>query len=75
VVTLEEVRRDRHLVNSKTSRNLKSYKTAAIFFSISGILFIIVGAIGGNVTFITIGIALVIISITFWQYSKKLTNS
>ena len=62
-------------MNGKTSKNSKSYKTAAIFFSISGILFIIVFAIDGNIAFLPIGIALVIISIAFWQISKKLTNS
>ena len=62
-------------MDAKSSRNSKSYKTAAIFFSISGILFIIVGAIGGNVAFLPIGIALVIISINFWLFSRKLTNS
>jgi len=76
MVTLEEVRRDRCLVNSKTSKNSKSYRTAAILFSISGFIFIILSAVSGKVgVFLPIGIALVIISIAFWQYSKKLTNS
>ena len=76
MVTLEEVRRDRYLVNSKTSKNSKSYRTAAILFSISGFIFIILSAVSGKVgVFLPIGIALVIISVGFWQYSKKPTNS
>jgi len=76
VVTLEEVRRDRCLVNSKTSKNSKSYRTAAILFSISGFIFIILSAVSGKVgVFLPIGIALVIISFGFWQQSKKLMDS
>ena len=76
MVTLEEVRRDMDLMNSKTSKNSKSYRTAAILFSISGFIFIILSAVSGKVgVFLPIGIALVIISVGFWQYSKKLTNS
>ena len=52
----------------------KRWRTAAIFYSIGGIIFIIVGAIGGRIgVFLPIGIALVILSIAFWQRSKKLT--
>jgi len=62
-------------MNSNPSKNLKSYKTAATLFAISGIIFIIVGVVGGKIgIFLPIGIALVIISIGFWQRSKKLTS-
>jgi len=61
-------------MSSEPSKNSKSYKTAAILFSISGLLFIIVTAISSNIVFLPVGIALVIISIVFWQQSKKLTN-
>jgi len=61
-------------MSSEPSKNLKAYKTAAILFSISGLLFIIVAAVSSNIVFLPIGIALVIISIVFWQHGKKLTN-
>jgi hypothetical protein len=61
-------------MSSEPSKNLKSYKTAAILFSISGLLFIIVTAVSSNIVFLPVGIALVIISIVFWQQGKKLTN-
>jgi len=61
-------------MSSEPSKNSKSYKTAAILFSISGLLFIIVTAISSKIGFLSVGIALVIISIAFWQHSKKLTN-
>ena len=56
------------------SKNSKSYKTAAILFSISGLLFIIATIIGGYIVFLLVGIVLIIISIVFWQQSKNLTN-
>jgi membrane-bound ClpP family serine protease len=63
-------------MNSKPSKNSKSYKTAAILFSISGLIFIIVGVVSGKIgIFLPIGIALVILSIGFWQRSRKLTNN
>ena len=62
-------------MSSESSKNLKSYKIAAILFSISGLLFIIVAAISSKVVFLPVGIALVIISIVFWQQGKKLTNA
>ena len=52
------------------SKNSKSYKIAAILFSISGLLFIIATIIGGYVVFLLVGIALIIISIAYWQQSK-----
>jgi len=62
-------------MSSEPSKNLKSYKTAAILFSISGLLFIIVTVVSSNIVFLPVGIALVIISIVFWQQGKKLTNA
>ena len=63
-------------MSSKPSKNSKSYKTAAIFFSIGGLIFIIAGVVGGKIgTFLPIGIALVILAIAFWQQSKKLTKN
>jgi len=62
-------------MNNKLSKNSKSYKTAAILFSISGSIFIILSVVSGKIgVFLPVGIALVIISIVFWQSSKKLTN-
>jgi len=62
-------------VSNDPSKNPKSYRTAAILFSISGVLFIIVTAISGRIAFLPVGIALVIISIVFWQQGKKLTDA
>jgi hypothetical protein len=62
-------------MSSEPSKNSKSYKTAAILFSISGLLFIIVTAVSSNIVFLPVGIALVIISIVFWQQGKKFTNA
>jgi len=63
-------------MSSKPSKNSKSYKTAAKLFSISGLIFIIVTVISGKIgVFLPIGIALVIISIGFWQRSKKLIDN
>jgi Flp pilus assembly protein TadB len=59
-------------MESKTSGDSKSYKTAATLFAISGLLFIIVSVAGGKIgVFLPTGIALVIISIGFRQCSKK----
>ena len=63
-------------MSNKPSKNPKSYKTAATLFSISGLIFIIIGVVSGKIgIFLPCGIALVIISIGFWQRSKKLTNN
>jgi len=62
-------------MSSESSKNLKSYKIAAILFSISGLLFIIVTIVSSNIVFLPVGIALIIISIVFWQQGKKLTNA
>jgi len=54
----------------------KRMRTAATLFIISGLLFIIVGAIGDRIgVFLPIGIALIIISMSFWHYSRKPTNN
>ena len=51
----------------------KSYKTAATLFAVSGVLFVILSVVSGKIgVLLPIGIALVIISIGFWQRSKKL---
>jgi len=53
----------------------KRMRTAATLFIISGLLLIIAGAIGDKIgVFLPIGIALIIVSMSFWQYSKKATN-
>ena len=62
-------------MSSESSKNLEAYKTAAILFSISGLLFIIVTAVSSNIVFLPVGIALVIISIVFWQQGKRFTNA
>jgi drug/metabolite transporter (DMT)-like permease len=63
-------------MSSEPSKNLKAYKTAAILFSISGVIFIVEAAVNREIgAFLPVGIALVIISIVFWQHSKKLTNA
>ena len=60
---------------SESSKSYKSYRTSAILFMISGFIFIILSVFSGKIgVFLPIGIALVIISIGFWQRSKKLTN-
>ena len=64
------------MVNSKPSKNSKSYKTAALLFSISGFIFIILSVVSGKIgVFLPIGVALVIISIGFWQRSKKIIDN
>ena len=62
-------------MSGESSKNPKGYKTAAILFSISGLLFIIVFAINSNIAFLPVGIALFIVSIALWQYSKKLADA
>jgi hypothetical protein len=63
-------------MSSKSPKDSKAYKTAATLFAISGLLFIIVGVVGGKIgIFLPVGIALVIISIVIWQHSKKLTDN
>ena len=63
-------------MDSKASKKLKAYRTAAIFFSISGFIFIILSVVSGKIgAFLPIGIALVIVSMNFWLHSKKLKDS
>jgi len=61
-------------MSSEPSKDLKAYRTAAILFTISGLLFIIVTVVSSKIFFLPVGIALIIISIVFWQQGKKLTN-
>ena len=63
-------------MSSKSPKDLKSYKTAATLFAISGLIFIIVSVVSGKIgVYLPVGIALAIISIGFWQHSKKLTSN
>jgi len=62
-------------MSSESPKDLKSYKIAAMLFSISGLLFIIVAVISSQIVFLPVGIALVIISIVMWQQGKKFTNA
>ena len=59
-------------------KNAKSYKTAATLFTISGLILVILGVVsivaGKTPIFLPIGIALVIVSMVFWQQSRKMTN-
>jgi len=63
---------------SRPYKNVKSYKTAATLFTISGLILIVVGMVsivtGKTPIFLPIGIALVIVSMVFWQQSRKMTN-
>jgi hypothetical protein len=62
-------------MSGKTSSNSKSYRTAAILFSISGLVFIIVGVVSSKIgIYLPIGIAFGILSIGFWQRRKKLID-
>ena len=63
-------------MNGKLSKNSKSYRTAATLFSISGLIFIIVGIVAGKIgIYLPIGIALVVISMGFWQRSRRPTDN
>jgi len=61
-------------MSSEPPKNPRASKVAAILFSISGLLFIIVFAISGNIAFLPVGIAMFIISVALWQHSRKLAN-
>ena len=62
-------------MSNEPSKNVKAYKTAATLFLISGVIFIVEAAVTRKIgAFLPVGIALVIISIVFWQHSKKLTD-
>ena len=57
----------------KHSPNPKALKSAAIFFLISGTIFIILTGISGKMAiFLPVGIALIVLGIVFWQSSKKI---
>jgi hypothetical protein len=62
-------------MSSEPSKDLKAYRTAAILFLISGVIFIIVAVISSQIVFLPVGIALVIISIVLWRQGKKFTNA
>ena len=62
--------------NSEPSKKSKLYKTAAMLFAISGFIFIAVTVSSGEVgLFLPVGIALVILGVSFWRLSRKLTDS
>ncbi|MFC1983824.1 hypothetical protein ACFLVO_02270 [Chloroflexota bacterium] len=61
---------------SEGSKNRKSYRTSALLFMISGIVFIILCIIPGRITvFLPIGIALLIIGMGIWQNSRKIKEN
>ena len=61
----------------RPSGDPQSYKTAAKRFALSGILFIFAGIVSSFDSiskigmFLPVGIAMIIISMVFWQRSKK----
>jgi len=62
-------------MSTEPSKNLKAYKTAATLFLISGVIFVIEAAVSRKIgVFLPVGIALVIVSIVFWQHDRKLKN-
>ena len=60
-------------MSSKRFADSKSYNTAATLFLTSGLIFIILSVV--SIIFLPIGIALSIISFSFWQHSKRLENN
>jgi membrane-bound ClpP family serine protease len=53
-------------MSNKSPKDFKSYKTAAVLFSISGLLFIIVAVVSSKIgIFLPVGIALVILALVF----------
>ena len=55
--------------------NPRSYRSGAILFSISGAIFIILAAVSRKVgVFIPVGIALIVVSMGFWQHSRMPTD-
>jgi len=57
---------------SKLSMRPKAFRTAAIMYSISGFTFIILAIVTGKIgAFLAVGIALLVLSIAFWQQSRK----
>ena len=69
-------RRDTIALMGRPPRKLpESYRAAAILYSLSGIIFIVVAAVSGKVAiFLPVGIALFVLSMVFRQHSRKLTN-
>ena len=67
---------DTYTMSSKSSRDVKSTKIAATCYLISGFIFVIVAAVSGKVgIYLPLGVALFIISICFWQHSKRLADN
>ena len=61
---------------SKLSTRSKAFRTAAIMFSISGLIFITLAIVAGEIgAFLPVGIALLVISIVYWQLSRKPLNN
>jgi membrane-bound ClpP family serine protease len=61
---------------SEDSKNYKSYRTSAILFLISGIVFICLSIIPDRIAiFLPIGIALLIIGMGIWQKSRKIKEN
>ena len=60
---------------SQSSPGRKSYRTSAILFVISGMVFLILTASGGRIYFLPIGIALVIVGLAIWQKSREQNSS
>ena len=60
---------------SKSPKSYKSYRTSAIMFMISGVVFIIVSFLGYKIYFIPIGIALFIVGIGIWRKSQKIKEN
>ena len=56
----------------ESSKSYKSYRTSARMFMISGVILIIVSILGDNIYFSSIGIAVLIIGIGTWLYSRKI---
>jgi hypothetical protein len=53
----------------------ESYRTAATLFAFSGLVFILVAAVSRKVgVFLPVGIALIVLSMGFWQRSRMPTN-
>jgi len=58
---------------SEGSKNYKSYRTSALLFMISGIIFIVLTIT--KIYFLPIGIALLIIGVGIWQQSHKIKGN
>jgi hypothetical protein len=56
----------------RTRDDPRSYRAAAILFSTSGAIFLVLAAVGREVgAFLPIGIALIVLSMGFWKRSRK----